>query len=299
VALPLAAVVVDPSGSVARDLQGDMALLAFVESWLTPRDYVWSRTSISQAKGLSGDPVKIRDYGRVRIELLRFGEESAILSPVVLKLEYESDIPGQGVGKHTSPLEGEKLPSAWLHPALGFSVGVEPEVGARLGDDHQVAEVLELLDFRGFVPKQLPKVGATWTARFERIPDEVFSFREENERSFEVLSMEEAGENTLYEIQFTEKVTTTPKESAGTSELRSRQGRYKVLLPIGLIEEVSWTGKAEEWFQSGSSQLEVETTSEVSMVRREVVNSEVEPAEPKKKVGLSAREIEQLPRPPR
>lgn len=269
-------------------------LLAFTKAWLNPQDYAWTRESRSRLDEGDKKSVLIRDFGRVRVEFVKIEGESAGLSPRILKYHYETQLPGEPLQRSISPFEGKELPYTWLHAALGFSIGIDAETKTRVGESHhQAMEVLELLDFRGFVPDVVPVPKKEWRAFMERKPDSTYLSREVIERNFVCLSAIASGDGTLCSVRFEEVVKVTPNEESRTSELRERTGRFKVRMPEGLIEEVSWESATTEYMTVENERSKILTETNASILRRDV-------PEPKRR-GKKAegKRIPALPRPPR
>ena len=283
--------------SASPTVRGEEAhdqILAFARAWLNPQDYAWSRESLTRPRKGSDEAVSIKDWGRVRVEFVAAAEESVELNPHILKYEYTTQIPGDEPHSTVSNLEGQKLPPVWLHTVLGYSVGVSPDMQLQLGNSHQAAEVLDLLDFRGFVPDVMPIPGKEWTMRAERRPEGAFNFREETIRQFRCTRVEPGGaEGSRCHVEFTETVKLTSLDPKRTSELRERKGTFSLTMPLGLIEDATWETTATEYFKSGASRSQIETVTKVSLVRRDVPGSKSKNAPPD-----SARTTE-LPRPPR
>ena len=277
-----------PSGAEEESIRN---LLAFATAWRDPQDYVWSRESLSQTGDRKGDPVRIKDFGRVRILLLSFEDESAVFQPTILSCRFETQLPGEPLQSGVSTLEGEKLPQAWLHPIHGFSIGVAPDQRLGLGRGHEASEVMDLFDFRGFVPNKVLQPGETWKAYIEKKPDGTFLTREETERKFVCKSIEEAGGGTRCDVDFNELVKITAEDPSRSSELREREGSYTVLLPVGLVEEATWKTTATELLKVEGKRSQIVTETAVTLVRRDVP--------PAKQKPDSDRHEAPLPRPPR
>ena len=268
-------------------------LLAFTEAWLNPQDYAWNRESRSRLSERDKNSVLIRDFGRVRVEFVKIAGESAELCPRILKYHYETQLPGEPLQSSLSPFEGQELPHTWLHAALGFSIGVNADQKTRIGESHhQAMEVLDLLDFRGFVPDEVPVSGKEWRAYTERKSNSTYLSQEVMERNFRCESVEASGEDTLCLVHFDEIVKITPQESSRTSELRERTGWFKVRMPQGLIEEVSWESTATEYMTVENKRSTILTETKTSIVRRDV-------PPPKQRTKKAEKAQQNLPRPPR
>ena len=246
-------------------------LLAFTRAWLNPQDYAWTRESQTRLDTREKDSVLIRDFGRVRVEFVKIAGQSAELCPRILKYHYETQLPGEPIQESVSPVEGQELPHAWLHAALGFSVGVSPKQKAAIGDSHhQAMEVLDLLDFRGFVPDEVPAPGKVWRAYTERKPDDTYLSREVMERNFRCKSVEASDDGAVCLVHFDEIVKITPQDKTRTSELRERKGEFKVRMPKGSVEEVSWKSTSTEFMTAEGKLSKIITETKASILRRDV-----------------------------
>ena len=269
-------------------------ILAFTEAWRGPQDYVWTRESLSKADPHAKRGIRIKDSGRIRIETLSYENESVVLDPHILLYRYETELPGAPVEKRVSPLEGVDLPLVWLHSVMGFSVGLEPRSAKGVHHAHQAGEVLEILDFRGFVPDATPEKGKKWSSRTSREADSTYAFAESVEREFECLEAVPEGEKMLCRVRFEELVKVTPTSKSRSSEIRERNGTFKVRMPEGLIEEVVWRSISTEYMGSGDSRRKIETETEARIHWREATES-------KPRAGRSKSENKEKvpPRPPR
>ena len=278
----------------AQDDKDSKQILAFVEAWRGPQDYIWTRESVSKAGPNDSRGIRIEDSGRIRIEYLSSENESVILDPLILSLRYETELPGEPVQKKTSPLEGVDLPLVWLHAVMGFSVGVDPGRGEGIQDIHQAGEVLEILDFRGFVPDVTPVKGKEWSARTLRESDSTYDFEESVERDFECLETTQDGDSVDCKVRFQELVKLTPTSNSRSSEIRERNGIFQVRMPEGLIREVEWRSLASEYFGSGDSRRKIETQTQARILWREAKES-------KPRTGKSKPKNKDLPppKPPR
>ena len=266
-AFTLLLVLATPCGAQRTD---DRDLLLFGKAWLDPSDYAWSRESETRLEGHSEVGARVKDFGRLRVRFISLEEDLLGLDILVLRYRYEAQLRGGKTTRGISEMEGTRLPSVWLHPALGFSVGSDPKSGLRSGI--QAGELFELLDFRGFVPSETPQVGEVWKGKMLRKPDDRFRFREERDRTFTCESVEATEKGEKFKIKFEETLKVTSMEPSRSHEICETEGTYWVLLPMGRVEEASWESVSTEYTSKsgrGGTSDSVETTTRVNLVRRD------------------------------
>ncbi|MCA9438547.1 MAG: hypothetical protein KC978_22375 [Candidatus Omnitrophica bacterium] len=244
-------------------------LLLFGKAWLDPSDYAWSRESFSRLESDKEPGASVRDVGRLRIRFIKIDGELLGLDIRVLSYRYEAKLQGKKEIQGVSELEGTRLPPVWLHPALGFSVSGDSETGIQ--NNVQTGEIFELIDFRGFVPRETPVVGEEWSGKMVRKPDEFFRFKEERERKFTCVDKKETEQGDKFKVEFHEILKVTSMESSRSHELCETDGYYWVLMPQGLVETVSWESVATEYKgnNGGGPTDKVETRTVTNIVRRD------------------------------
>lgn len=259
---------VGPSAVAQRTDYRD--LLLFGEAWIGPSDYVWSRESTSRLANDRSPGARVRDVGRLRVRFISLEEELLGLDLRILNYRFETEIRGGGLSTGISDLEGTRLPPVWLHSALGFSVDSEP--GSGLHSNLQAGELFDLLDFRGFVPREAPIVGEEWTGKTVRKPDDRYRFREERERRFTCKSKEATETGEKFEVEFSELLKVTSLAAGRTNEIRETRGTYWVILPAGLVEAASWESVSSEFTSDRDNRGvsdKIETVTKVHIARRD------------------------------
>lgn len=275
-------------------------VLAFAKPWVQPQDYAWKRESTSRIEGDKEPGLRIKDMGRLRVEFVKFSEESAILNIKILQYQFETQLKGEQPFSGVSPLQGQMLPPIFLHWALGYSMGIEPGTDLpKPAVGQQASQVFDLIDFRGFIPKSNPHPGEDWPLRL--VPDrgKTFLFKEELERSFHCDSSKAEKNKTMCGIQFSETFKMTPTKESGNWELTERKGTYWISLPKGMIDAAEWKTHSTESTKTHAGATKVETETTVSLSRVEVpFNYTPKPktAKPKASAGAGVKEI---PLPPR
>jgi hypothetical protein len=260
-------------------------ILAFATPWSKPTDYAWERESVSQVEGESQPALKIKDKGRIRVEFVKFENESALLNFTVLQLMFETRVKKEPPLQGVSPLVGKHLPTTWLHWAMGYSMDLVP--GAEQPkpvQGQQASQVFELLDFRGFIPSEIPKVNSEWNLKV--VPDrgKEYLVTEELERHFKCLelipqqSAFRSGEGNAInggksdqvrcKLKVTELNKITPTEKSGNWELSEREGTVWLYLPKGIIDSAQWVTQSTESVKTklGTSTIKTETKVSLAMI---------------------------------
>lgn len=289
----LASFLASPVWAVAQNPKGE-GILAFTQPWIKAQDYVWKRVSESRLEKEKKVRLRIEDEGRFRVEFVKLEDESAVLNVWVLAYNYETQIDGEAPVRARSELVGTKLPVIWFHWALGYAMGASPGLGAKRADDQQASLILDLLDFRGFVPASSPKTGAEWA--LEVVPDrgKAFKFREELEREFKCTDASQAGEITHCAVTFEEIFKVTPDEEGRTWELHEKKGKFWVSLPDGLVDGAEWTNETTESVAGVKDTKNLLTKTTVTLKRME---PKQRAAAPRKKSPVERAPA--LPLPPR
>ncbi len=268
----LLAVFLAGSTAHAETVRGE-EVLAYAEPWRNPRDYAWSRESKTLLEGDDTPTLHIKDVGRFRVEFVKMDEDSAVFNLWILQFKFQTQLLGKPIKQETSPLEGQKLPMTWLHWALGFSSGATPGKEAERIDGQQANQVLELIDFRGFVPSQVPKVGEEWP--FKVTPDrgEDFAVKEELERKFRCQAIDARGELSKCKISFTETLKVTPQKPGRSWQVDEREGVFWVNLPEGLIEAAQWNLVSTDSVPQLEGRTKIRTETQVTLTRVETTTT--------------------------
>lgn len=271
-------------------------VLAYAEPWRNAADYAWSRESATRVEGDKEPSLRIQDVGRFRVEFVKFEEDSAIFNVWILQYKYQTQLAGKPVKRETSPLEGKKLPMTWLHWALGFSSGTVPGKEAERIDSQQASQVLELVDFRGFVPRKIPKPREEWP--FKVTPDrgQEYAVKEELERKFRCDAVDEVGDVSKCKVAFTETLKMTPQKPGRSWQVDEREGVFWVTLPEGLIEAAEWKMVSTESIPRFSVRSKIQTETKVTLTR--VEKSEDRKAAPrveKRRTGKPKKDAPPLP----
>lgn len=276
-------------------------ILAFVEPWVWPQDYAWSRESTSRLQSDQEPGLRIKDVGRLRVEFVKFADESANLNIRVLQYQFETQIREEKPAMGVSDLQGQLLPPLFLHWAMGFSLGIEPGVDLpKPVSGQQASQVFDLMDFRGVIPDKPLRPGEEWQLKV--VPDrgKAFLFKEELERSFRCESTKTEGAKTQYAIHFKELFKITPTKESGNWELTEREGTYWVSLPKKMIEAAEWKTHSTESMKGpmGSSKVMTETSVSLSHVEVSSNGNTRKPKAEKPETSAGSGE-KQLPLPPR
>jgi len=276
------------SGEARSERADPKKILSFAEAWVRPQDYAWTRESLTTVGNDTEPGLGMRDSGRFRIEYIKHEEESAVLDVWVLVYRFEAQLKGERPIRRLSPLEGKRLPLAWLHWALGFSSDLASTKQIKKIDRQQANQVLELIDFRGFVPSKSPEVGEEW--KFNVVPDRgpQYACREKLDRSFVCKGKKQEDDETKYRVEFQDTFQVTPVLKGCSPEVRERSGVYWLNLPSGFIEAATWE---ETVFETLGGSKEVETHYTVSLVRQETTT----PRRRKGRRSKKAKEAEFLP----
>lgn len=275
-------------------------ILAFAEPWIQPQDYAWRRESSSRIQSDQEPGLRIEDVGRMRVEFVKFAEESAILNIRILQYQFETHLRGEKPTEGISPLQGQLLPTTFLHWALGFSLGMEPGTDLpKPVSGQQASQVFDLVDFRGLVPENTPQTGDDWSLRV--VPDrgKTFLFKEELERSFHCESTKTEGEKTRCGVHFTEVFKITPTKESGNWELTEREGTYWISFPKGMIEAAEWKTHSTESMKAPTGSTKVMTETTVSLTRVDVPFGNTKKPKAPKQEGLPGQMQKEKPLPPR
>ncbi len=275
-------------------------ILAFAEPWIQPQDYAWQRESSSRIQSDREPGLCIKDVGRIRVEFVKFSDESAILDIRVLQYQFETRLRGEKPLRGVSPLQGKLLPTTFLHWALGFSLGIEPDTDLpKPVTGQQASQIYDLVDFRGLIPERPPHPGDDWHLKV--VPDrgKAFLFKEELERTFHCESSKTEDGKTRCGIHFSEVFKITPTKEGGNWELTEREGNYWISFPKGLIEAAEWKTHSTESIKVPAGSTKVETETTVSLARVEVpfsISKQPKASKPQEEPGAIEKE---RPLPPR
>lgn len=246
-------------------------ILAFVEAWAMPQDYAWKRETRSQLKSDDKPGLVIKDMGRFRVEFVKFEDESAILNIRVLQYKFESRLKDDPPLVGNSPLEGVHLPPVWFHWALGSSIGLVPGKDTpKPVTDQQAAQIIDLIDFRGFIPDQIPRKNEEWPLKIEPDRGKTFLFKEELERQFHCEERKTVGPETDCRIHFSEIFKLTPTGTAGNWELTEKKGTYWLSHPKRTIDAAEWETETTESMKIPGGATQILTHAEVSLTRIDV-----------------------------
>lgn len=290
----------DPGSPATAQSDKFKDILAFAEPWIQPQDYAWSRESSSRIESDREPGLRIKDVGRMRVEFVKFVEESAFLNIRILQYHFETQLKGEKPMEGISPLQGQLLPAAFLHWALGFSLGMEPGVDLpKPVSGQQASQVFDLVDFRGLVPDNTPRPGDEWNLKV--VPDrgKEFLFKEELERSFHCESSKPEGEKTRCGVRFTEVFKITPTKESGNWELTEREGNYWISFPKGMIEAAEWKTHSTESMKAATGSMKVMTETTVSLARVDVPFGNTRKNKVPKQEGLPGHIEKEKPLPPR
>lgn len=269
-------------------------ILAFAECWAMPQDYAWKRETSSQLKTDDKPGLVIEDMGRFRVEFVKFEDESAILNIRVLQYQFESRLKGDPPMHGKSPLEGVRLPPVWFHWALGSSIGLIPgKDKPKPVTDQQAAQIIDLIDFRGFIPDQIPHKDEEWPLKISPDRGKTFLFKEELERNFHCEECEKEGDKTTCRIRFSELFKLTPTAAAGNWELTERKGTYWLSHPKFTIDAAEWKTETTESMKVPGGATQIITRADVSLTRIDV------PFNYKKTPGKGKIRKAEVPLPPR
>jgi hypothetical protein len=268
-------------------------ILAFAQPWIKTADYAWQRESLSRVEGASQPGLRIKDFGRFRVEFVKYDSEAAEFIIHVLQFRFETQLKDGATEQGVSEVEGQRLPPTFLHWALGFSFNAPADYRVQGVPDQQASQILDLLDFRGFVPSETPKPGMQWPLQITPDRGEAFKFKEELTRTFrcEAITPEDKGQKC--KIHFDETSKVTPIETGHSWELTEREGLVWITLPDGLVQAAEWKSQATESVGGGKNAGKIHTETQVTLMRVDVPEEKPKAPRPKR------IEQEARPLPPR